>query len=182
MPALQHGRGRLHVPLILSLAMIVPGAVCVACAATTRPRASRTAVLGAAIMLVAMVAMAAGVLGAPVAWTAALVAVALAGAVSGRVRRGRGRGVAHESFDWHRPVGMVVMGALIAGMSMDPSTSGEHAHFSSSALIMVTAVGYGSAVAAWMVRCRRELTLRHTAEGVSMVIMTAAMLAPAAAG
>ncbi|GAA3669781.1 hypothetical protein [Microbacterium marinilacus] len=163
-------------PLILSLAMIVPGAVCVVCAAAARPRASRTAVAGAAAMLAAMVAMSAGALAAPIAWTAALIALALAAAMARRVRRGRGAAGSHEAFDWHRPIGIVVTGALIAGMSAGTATTG-HAHGPSASLIVVAAVVYLGALVTWMVRRRRELTPRHAAEGISMAIMTAAMLA-----
>ncbi|WP_345751808.1 hypothetical protein [Microbacterium rhizophilus] len=163
-------------PLILSLAMIVPGAVCVACAAATRPRASRTAILGAAAMLAAMIAMAAGSLGSPIAWTAALVGIAVVGAAARRVRRGRVDAASHEAFDWHRPVGIVVMAALIAGHSAGAPASAGHAHGPSAAALPLLALAYVAALVVWMLRRRRDLTPRHAAEGISMAVMTVAMV------
>ncbi len=168
-------------PLILSLAMIVPGAVCVACAAATRPRASITAVVGAAVMLAAMVAMAAGALGTPIAWTVALVLLAVTGAAARRLRRGRSDTASHEAFDWHRPVGIVVMAALIAGMGAGPAAASGHAHgqaggIPSSGALPLAAFAYVAALAVWMLRHRRELSPRHAAEGASMAVMTLAMV------
>lgn len=168
-------------PLILSLAMIVPGAVCVACAATARPRASRTAVVGAAAMLAAMLAMATGALTVPVAWAAGLVALAVAAAIMRRIRRGRGSAGAHDAFEWHRPVGIVVMASLIAGGGESRAAGGPHSHGASAELLPIVGVLYIAAVAVWMLQRRRELAPRHLAEGASMAVMTGAMLAMGAA-
>lgn len=169
-------------PLILSLAMIVPGAVCVACAVTARPRASRTAVAAAAAMLAAMVAMATGALGAPIAWSVALIGLAVTVAVVRRIRRGRVDDAPHEAFDWHRPVGLVVMAALIADGAAQPlGPAVGHAH-GEAVLLPVVAVAYAVALGVWGVRRRHELTRRHAAEGASMIAMTLAMVAMPAVG
>ena len=168
-------------PLILSLAMIVPGAVCVACAATTRPRVSRTAVLGAVAMLAAMVAMAAGALVTPIVWAAALVGIALCEAVARRLRTGR-RATGHAAFDGHRPIGIVVTAGLIAGSAAGPVAASSHAHGPSGGLLPLAAAAYVLILLVWLIRHRRALPPRHSAEGVSMAVMIGAMLlAPLAA-
>lgn len=169
--------------LLAHLAMIVPGAVCVACAATARPRVSVSAVIASLAMLAAMIGMAVGA--APFAWTVALVVLALAAAVATRVRRGRGRAV-----DLHRPVGLVVMALLLATSAGAGDAAGAgavgdvHAHggASASAAAVVIALVYGVALVVQTARGLTRAPRRHTLERAAMAVMTAGMIGMGMAG
>ncbi|WP_156760578.1 hypothetical protein [Microbacterium karelineae] len=163
----------------LHLVMVASGAVCVACAATARPRASVTAVVGAVVMLVAMIDMAGPGVLAQVAWGLALLGAAVAGGAAARIRGGRTAALAESP----RLVGLALMALLVVGGGAHDGSSSAHHHGGPDvvAVATISALAYGAWIVVLLVRDRRAHR-NHAVDRASMAVMVAAMaLMPAIA-
>ncbi|NHI15953.1 hypothetical protein [Microbacterium excoecariae] len=162
--------------VLLHVVMVASGAVCVACAARTRPRASVSAVAGAVLMLLAMLDMAGPGILSPAWWGAALLAAALAGGAAARIRGGRAAAVEAAP----RLVGVALMALLVIGAGVHGGSASGHHHGGPEVGLVaaVAALAYAGWIATALVRDRRH----HAIDRASMAAMIAAMaLMPAVA-
>ncbi|GAA2233964.1 hypothetical protein N1031_09300 [Herbiconiux moechotypicola] len=189
----------------LHLGALVPAAVGACCAVGARRPGRLRAVLGivgAALMLLAMLDAATAVLGVPVlVWAGLLLAVAVASAAvvarpSGlgatAARPGEGGGHVHGAMALHGSLGAVVMAMLLVAMTVHGASADSASHAAGGAvhsgatgilsLVLASAAGYlvFGAVLAWRVvraggpRAQRVLAVTElTSMGLSTALMAA---------
>lgn len=169
---------------VLHLAAVLPATVGLCCAVGDR-RGRARAVVPAAVMLLAMLAMAAGWPGAPpLAWAAVLLVLGIAGAVGLRSAAGaRTTHVRHMRL--HRALGLVLGAALlvVSAAGHVQGAPGHPAHVVSGSPVAVTLAGTAGYLVftGWLVArsVRRRAPIVGAVEVSAMGLMTALMaLAP----
>jgi len=166
---------------VLHLAAVLPATVGLCCAVGDRRGGARS-VVPAAVMLLAMLAMAAGWTAVPpLAWAAAFVVLGIA-AAAGLRRNAHGETPQHVR-DMHlqRALGLVLGAALLVATGAHQAgavTSGHPGH-SGGTLIIATLAGTTGYLAftAWVVAraVRRRAPLVGAVESSAMGVMTALM-------